>query len=128
MGEELDLVNRDPNNINDYIAVSFDDVLAEPEGAHSADCIWKNSKKCFECGLKCWYQLLTYCCGICHALAWGCTFADVAFAAIWIITPSMRLLSIILHPTKKIMSILLSSKYFKIINSFDNPKFNSNIF
>ncbi len=29
--------NRDPNSMNSYIQVSFDDVLAEPEGAHSAD-------------------------------------------------------------------------------------------
>ncbi len=37
MADDLDLVNRDPNNMNNYIQVSFDDVLAEPEGAHSAD-------------------------------------------------------------------------------------------
>lgn len=34
---EIDFVNRDPNNMNNYIQVEFDDVLAEPEGAHSAD-------------------------------------------------------------------------------------------
>ena len=33
----VDLVNRDPNNMNQNIQVMFDDVLAEPEGAHSAD-------------------------------------------------------------------------------------------
>ena len=37
MADDLDLVNRDPNNMNNYIQVSFDDVLAEPDGAHSAD-------------------------------------------------------------------------------------------
>ncbi len=34
---EIDLINRDPNSINEFIQVKFDDVLAEPEGAHSAD-------------------------------------------------------------------------------------------
>ena len=34
---EVDLVNRDPQKMNNYIQVSFDDVLGEPEGAHSAD-------------------------------------------------------------------------------------------
>ena len=29
--------NRDPNNLNNYIQVCFEEVLAEPEGAHSAD-------------------------------------------------------------------------------------------
>ena len=34
---DIDLVNRDPNKMNEFIQVQFDDVLAEPEGAHSAD-------------------------------------------------------------------------------------------
>ncbi len=34
---EVDLVNRDPHRMNNYIQVEFDDVLAEPAGAHSAD-------------------------------------------------------------------------------------------
>merc|ERR1711963_1306919 len=33
MFEEIDLVNRDPNNINDHLKVQFEDVFAEPEGA-----------------------------------------------------------------------------------------------
>ncbi len=34
---DIDLINRDPNNMNNYIQVEFDDILAEPEGAHSPD-------------------------------------------------------------------------------------------
>ena len=34
---DIDLINRDPNKMNEFIQVQFDDVLAEPEGAHSAD-------------------------------------------------------------------------------------------
>jgi hypothetical protein len=37
MADEIDLVNRDPNLMNAHVQVSFNDVLAEPEGAHSAD-------------------------------------------------------------------------------------------
>ena len=55
-GKELDLVNRDPNELNNYIQVDFEDVLAEPSGAHSADCIWKNSYSCFQCGKNCGYM------------------------------------------------------------------------
>ena len=111
---DIDLVNRDPNNMNNYIQVSFDDVLAEPEGAHSADCIWKNAFKCFNCGMALWYKILTYCCGICIALGWGCAFAEVAFGAIWCFTPMMRLLTIVLFPIRKVMSIILSSKFLFI--------------
>ena len=106
---ELDLINRDPNSMNNYIQVEFEDVLAEPEGAHSADCVWTNSKKCFDCGFKFYYKLMTYCCGICIALQWGCTFGQIAFMAVWIYTPFMRLLSITLTPIRKLISIYLST-------------------
>ena len=43
MATNIDMVNRDPNNMNNHIQVSFDDVLAEPENAHSAD--WYNIYK-----------------------------------------------------------------------------------
>ena len=106
---ELDLINRDPNNMNNYIQVCFDDVLAEPEGAHSADCVWTNSRKCFKCGFNFYYKLCTYMCGICIALHWGCTFGSVAFSSVWCVTPLMRLLSILLHPIRKLISIYLST-------------------
>jgi hypothetical protein len=36
MSESLDLENRDPHNMNHFIQVEFDDVLAEPTGTHSS--------------------------------------------------------------------------------------------
>ena len=106
----LDMNNRDPQNLNNYVQVDFDDVLAEPQGAHSADCVWKNSYKCFNCGRNFCYKLLTFLCGICIALYWGCTFACLAFEAIWLWTPSIRALHIALHPIKKIYSITLGGE------------------
>ena len=52
MSEEkaLDMENRDPNNMNNYIQIKFDDVLGEPEGAHSAECVWQFSYTLFEFG------------------------------------------------------------------------------
>ncbi len=35
--ENIDLINRDPHNINNFLQVAFDDVLAEPEDIHSPD-------------------------------------------------------------------------------------------
>ena len=107
---EVDLVNRDPNNMNEYIQVSFDDVLAEPEGAHSMDCVWSNSHKCFNCGMKCYYKIATLLCGLCYALHWGCMFGAVAFEAIWFWTPVLRLLTIALFPVRKVMAIFLNCK------------------
>merc|ERR1712127_574369 len=106
---EVDLVNRDPNNMNNYIQVSFDDVLAEPENSHSADCVWRNSFRCFNCGMKCMYKFLTYICGICTALYWGCAFACLAFDAIWFWTPLLRYTTIIMFPIRKFYAILLGA-------------------
>ena len=109
MAEQPNLQDRDPHSMNGFIQVEFDDVLGEPKGTHSKDCVWRNSYKCFTCGKNNAYKILTFLCGIFAALSWGCTFGCLSFKIIWCITPSMRLLHIILHPVKKILSILLIS-------------------
>ena len=37
MADQLDLLNRDPHNMNHFIQVEFDDTLGEPTGTHSSD-------------------------------------------------------------------------------------------
>ena len=34
---EVDLVNRDPHSMNNYLQVDFEDVFAEPSSIHSKD-------------------------------------------------------------------------------------------
>lgn len=77
-----------------FLQVAFEDVLAEPSGINSANCIWLNSYKCFNCGKNCCYKLLTLLCGICIALFWGCQFAVTAFQYIWCCTPQYRMYTI----------------------------------
>ena len=72
------------------LQVAFEDVLAEPDGAHSIDCVWRNSYRCFECSKGCCYKLLTIVCGIPLALCWGCEFACITFTHVWQITPWLR--------------------------------------
>jgi len=91
---DIDLVNRDPNNINDHLKVMFEDILAEPEGAHSMDCVWQNSYKCFNCWKSLCYTIATFCCGICIAAEWGCEFAYIAFTHIWYVTPCFKVLEL----------------------------------
>lgn len=90
VAEELDLVNRDPNNLNEHIKVQFDDVFGEPDGAHSIACVWKLAYLCFNCCKGCCYKLLTLFFGICIAIWWGCEFAHIAFDHVWYITPALR--------------------------------------
>ncbi|XP_041378603.1 caveolin-1-like [Gigantopelta aegis] len=91
---DLDLVNRDPNNINDHIKVAFEDVLGEPDGAHTIDCVWINSYKCFNCWKSLCYTISTLLCGICIAAEWGCEFASIAFYHVWVITPCFKVLEL----------------------------------
>ncbi|OWF53216.1 Caveolin-3 [Mizuhopecten yessoensis] len=78
--DQLDLVSRDPNGVNAHLGtLLFNDVLGEPDGTHSIDCVWKLSYMCFECWKGLCYKLLTLFCGICIAAEWGCEFAYIAF-------------------------------------------------
>jgi len=104
---EVDLLNRDPNNLNDHVKVSFEDVLGEPEGAHSIDCVWKNSYKCFECSKGCCYKFMTFICGIPMALMLGCEFAAITFIHVWTFTPCMRMLTINCGCCQKFFGTLL---------------------
>ncbi|XP_061193787.1 caveolin-1-like [Saccostrea echinata] len=91
---EFDLINRDPNNINNHLKVQFEDVLAEPEGVRSIDCVWKLSYKCFSCWKTLCYIIMTTCCGICLAAEWGCQFSYISFLHIWYITPFFKILEL----------------------------------
>ncbi|KAK3585874.1 hypothetical protein CHS0354_038406 [Potamilus streckersoni] len=91
---EVDLINRDPNNINDHLSCHFEDVLAEPESTHSIDCVWKLSFTCFNFWKNICYKIQTILCGICIAAEWGCEFAYISFVHIWCFTPFFKALDI----------------------------------
>ncbi|XP_076468914.1 caveolin-1-like [Babylonia areolata] len=104
MSSELDMVNRDPNSINDHLQVAFEDVLAEPDGAHSINCVWKLSHTCFTCSKGCAYNILTIIFGLPLAFFWGCEFAYITFNHVWYITPWARMFMIECGCAQKIFS------------------------
>lgn len=91
---EPDLENRDPNGINSHMHVQFEEVLAEPDGVKSIDCVWRASYKCFTLWKNLCYIIMTTCCGICISMYWGCEFAALAFQHVWQITPGLKLCEI----------------------------------
>ena len=52
----------------------FEDVIGEPEGAHSAECVFRNSYRCFYFSKDLCYTILTYLCAIPLAFCWGCEY------------------------------------------------------
>ncbi|XP_045164740.2 caveolin-1-like [Mercenaria mercenaria] len=107
-GQEVDMDNRDPNSLNGHILVNFEDVFGEPEGVRSMDCVWKNSYSCFECGKNLCYKLLTFLCGLCIALEWGCEFAMLTYSHVWCWTPCLRDFSITMGCAQKFFQSCLS--------------------
>ncbi|XP_071083185.1 caveolin-3-like [Haliotis cracherodii] len=103
----IDLENRDPNNINDHLKVQFEDVLAEPEGAHSIDCCWKFTNTCFNCAFKCCYMLMTLC-GPLYGLYYGWSYAMLACAHIWEYTPQIKACEINCVMMRKVYTICLN--------------------
>lgn len=97
-----DMENRDPNELNTHVKVVFDEVLGEPEGVRSIDCVWRLSYKCFNATLNCCYKCLTCVFSIPLAFCWGISFACLAFEHIWYYTPCIKMCVINLMCVRKI--------------------------
>jgi len=109
MDGEADLENRDPNNLNDHLGVSYEEVIGEPDAIHSLDCVWKLSYKCFNLWLKLCYVIVTTLYGIWIACYWGCYFSILAFYHIWIITPCIKAYEINVKCVGKVYSVVIHS-------------------
>ena len=89
------------------LQVRFDDILAEPEGAHSHDCVWGCAYKCFNCAFGCCYKLLTIFLAIPAAFLWGCEFAVLAFSHVWCYTPRFKIFTLQCIFIRKVYTVCL---------------------
>ncbi|KAM8979484.1 caveolin-1 isoform X1 [Sarcophilus harrisii] len=106
--KEIDLVNRDPKHLNDdVVKIDFEDVIAEPEGTHSFDGIWKASFTTFTVTKYWFYRLLTTLFGIPMALIWGIYFAILSFLHIWAVVPCIKSYLIEIQCIGRIYSICI---------------------
>ncbi|XP_024229810.1 caveolin-3 [Oncorhynchus tshawytscha] len=89
--KEIDLINRDPKQVNeDVVKVDFEDVIAEPDGTHSLDGVWKASYTTFTVSKYWCYRILSAILGIPMALLWGFLFACLSFCHIWAVVPCIK--------------------------------------
>ena len=95
-------------SFSSFLQVAFEDVIGEPDGAHSIDCVWKLAYKCFTGGNSICYLLLTVCCAVPVALCWGCEFACITFAHIWHITPALKVVEINCRVCRTIYGAIVS--------------------
>ncbi|KAK6319283.1 hypothetical protein J4Q44_G00104940 [Coregonus suidteri] len=114
--KEIDLINRDPKFINeDVIKVEFEDVIAEPDGTHSLDGVWKLSYTTFTVSKYWCYRILSAIFGIPVALLWGFLFACISFCHIWAVVPCIK--------SCLIESQCISRIYSLCIQTFCDPFF-----
>ncbi|XP_069832479.1 caveolin-1 [Dendropsophus ebraccatus] len=106
--KEINLVNRDPKHLNDEVVkIDFVDVIAEPEGTHSFDGIWKASFTTFTVTKYWFYRLLSAIFGIPLSLIWGIYFAILSFLHIWAVVPCIKGYLIEIQCISRIYSICI---------------------
>ncbi|MBN3270462.1 CAV3 protein, partial [Polyodon spathula] len=106
--KEIDLINRDPKQINeDVIKVDFEDVIAEPDGTHSLDGVWKVSYTTFTVSKYWCYRVLSAIFGIPMALIWGFLFACISFCHVWAVVPCIKSYMIEIQCVSRIYSLCI---------------------
>ncbi|KAG7234035.1 hypothetical protein INR49_005977 [Caranx melampygus] len=129
--KEIDLINRDPKDqrgCGEAVTpldtdmkserrghVEFEDVIAEPDGTHSLDGVWKLSYTTFTVSKYWCYRILSAIFGIPVALLWGFLFACISFCHIWAVVPCIK--------SCLIESQCINRIYSLIIQTFCDPFF-----
>ncbi|XP_069039446.1 caveolin-3-like [Lepisosteus oculatus] len=105
---EIDLVNRDPKNLNsEVITVDFPDVVAEPDSYHTADVIWSLGERVFTRSQPCCYRAVSTLLGLPMALLWGVIFAAASFCQVWAGGPCVRGCGVGLYWARSLMTLCL---------------------
>merc|ERR1712055_40043 len=101
---ELDMENRDVNELNPHLKVAFEEVIGEPENVHSIDCVWMNSYCLFNNTLGCCYKVITVICALPLAFCWACGFACTACYHVWCLGPYIRCYEMNLGAVKRVLT------------------------
>lgn len=89
--ENIEQETRDPKQLHDdVLKVNFEDVIAEPDGTHSVDLVWKCSNDTFTFTKRWFYRFLTLLLGVILSMLWGLVFAIMSFLSIWVVAPCIR--------------------------------------
>ncbi|CAL1594726.1 unnamed protein product [Knipowitschia caucasica] len=108
---------RDPEEINSHLQVVFEDVIAEPSSSHSCDSVWLWSHAGFELVKFLFYRLLTTVLAVPMAFLLGVVFALLSLLHIWLLTPAVRAVLVLLP------SLRIVWRHFT--DSFVSPFFTS---
>ncbi|CDW52217.1 caveolin 1 [Trichuris trichiura] len=113
----VNLLDRDEKLINEHIKLSFEDIMAEPDGYHSWDWVWKSTNKLFVGTRKVFYRLLAFIVAFPCALVWALIFALLTCLNVWLLTPLARALAIPAVCIAKVWAFLIQSIFDPIFRS-----------
>ncbi|XP_047237474.1 caveolin-2 [Girardinichthys multiradiatus] len=99
--------DRDPNEINTHLKVSFEDVIGEPISTHSFDKVWIGSHATFELVKFFFYRLLTTLLAVPMAFILGLIFGVLSCAHIWLVMPMIQSFMMLLPSAQKIWRSLM---------------------
>jgi len=103
ISKDLDLGNRDSNNVNVEIDLDFDDVLAEPKAAQGFEWVWRLAFVVFS-QIRIWiYKIFAAVVALPCAILWAMVFALITVIHVWILSPANRLFDLILALIRKIV-------------------------
>ncbi|VDO52132.1 unnamed protein product [Haemonchus placei] len=108
IARQLNLEQRDEHGINGDLKTHFLDIFAEPDPQyHSVACVWTTSYRVFEITRIYCYKIFTLIFGLPVALIAGFIFALFTFLRIWITTPLLTLLRMVLGQMLSIWPLCL---------------------
>jgi len=108
ISKDLDLANRDTNNVNLEIDLDFDDVLAEPSAAQGFEWVWKLAFVVFSQTKSWFYKIFAAVIAVPASLMWALVFALVTVLYIWVVSPALRLLDLNLAILRRVMVGVMS--------------------
>lgn len=106
--KDLDMGNRDTNNVNVEIDLDFDDVLAEPAGAQGFEWVWKLAFVVFSQTKSWFYKIFAAVIAVPASLLWAIVFALITVVYIWILSPALRLFDLSLAVLRRVVLGLTS--------------------
>jgi len=108
ISKDLDLGNRDSNNVNVEIDLDFDDVLAEPKATQGFEWVWRLSFVLFSQTKEWLYKIFSAVLAVPFALVWALVFALISVVHIWVLTPGLRLFDLALALVRRVVVGLMN--------------------
>jgi len=103
----LNVLDRDEKHINDFVNISFEHLIGEPDPTHGFEFVWRLVYLLFNATRFWFYRIIAAIIAIPLALLWALVFAFLNVTTVWFITPFLRLFDVFLFFANRLWSGLI---------------------